>query len=44
MRQSTWMALNKDTQLSLNHRFVSTFTPESTFKAITGAIGLSTGK
>lgn len=43
MSDKTWKSLNENTQTPLNNRFVGAYTPGSTFKAITAAIGLNTG-
>lgn len=42
MSDATWKALNEDAQKPLMNRFVSAYTPGSTFKAITAGIGLDT--
>ena len=39
-----WNTLNNDTNKPLFNRFAQTYCPGSTFKPITGAIGLTTGK
>ena len=39
-----WDSLNNDENKPLYNRFLQTYCPGSTFKAITGAIGLTTGK
>lgn len=43
MDNDTWNAINNDTNQPLRNRFISAYVPGSTFKAITGAIGLDTG-
>jgi len=43
MTQSTWTALSEDPNLPLFNRFRSTFSPGSTMKAITAAIGVEAG-
>ena len=43
MTASTWAALNEDEDLPLFNRFRATFSPGSTMKAITAAIGIDTG-
>ena len=40
MDDKTWEQLNNDEENPLLSRFQSTYCPGSTFKAITGAIGL----
>lgn len=39
-----WNQLNNDENKPLYNRFIQSYCPGSTFKAITGAIGLTTGK
>ncbi len=39
-----WNKLNNDTSKPLYNRFTQKYCPGSTFKAVTGAIGVSTGK
>lgn len=43
MDTETWNSINNDTNQPLRNRFISAYVPGSTFKAITGAIGLDTG-
>ncbi|MCL2421911.1 MAG: penicillin-binding transpeptidase domain-containing protein, partial [Defluviitaleaceae bacterium] len=43
MTMNTWTALNEDENLPLFNRFRATFSPGSTMKAITAAIGINTG-
>lgn len=43
MAQEKWAALNEDAGKPLYNRFRQRFVPGSTFKPITGAIGLTTG-
>ena len=43
MTNSTWTALNEDENLPLFNRFRAVFSPGSTMKAITAAIGVDTG-
>lgn len=42
MSEDAWNAINNDENQPLRNRFISAYTPGSTFKAITGAIGLET--
>ena len=44
MTNEQWNSLNNDENKPLYNRFVQSYCPGSTFKAITGAIGLTTGK
>ena len=44
MTNEQWDSLNNDENKPLYNRFVQSYCPGSTFKAITGAIGLTTGK
>ena len=44
MTNDEWNALNNDEAKPLYNRFIQRYCPGSTFKAITGAIGLTTGK
>ena len=44
MTNDQWNTLNNDVNKPLYNRFVQRYCPGSTFKAITGAIGLTTGK
>ncbi len=44
MTNKQWEELNNDTNKPLYNRFVQKYCPGSTFKPITGAIGLTTGK
>lgn len=44
MTNEKWDELNNDTSKPLYNRFLQSYCPGSTFKAITGAIGLNTGK
>ena len=44
MTDSQWAELNNDTNKPLYNRFIQKYCPGSTFKPITGAIGLTTGK
>ncbi len=44
MSNERWDALNNDTNNPLMNRFVNTWVPGSTFKGITAAIGVDTGK
>ena len=44
MTQTQWDELNNDEAQPLYNRFLQAYTPGSTFKPITGAIGLTTGK
>lgn len=44
MTTKQWEELNNDTNKPLYNRFVQKYCPGSTFKPITGAIGLTTGK
>ena len=44
MTNEQWNGLNNDENKPLYNRFVQSYCPGSTFKAITGAIGLTTGK
>ena len=44
MTTKQWEELNEDTNKPLYNRFVQKYCPGSTFKPITGAIGLTTGK
>lgn len=44
MTNDEWNALNNDEAKPLYNRFIQKYCPGSTFKAITGAIGLTTGK
>ena len=44
MTNEKWDKLNNDASKPLYNRFLQTYCPGSTFKAITGAIGLNTGK
>lgn len=44
MPQTQWDELNKDINKPLYNRFLQTYCPGSTFKPITGAIGITTGK
>ena len=44
MTNDEWNALNNDENKPLYNRFIQSYCPGSTFKAITGAIGLTTGK
>ncbi|HEY5561639.1 MAG TPA: penicillin-binding transpeptidase domain-containing protein [Clostridiaceae bacterium] len=44
MSDSQWKALNSDPKKPLINRFANTYAPGSTFKFITAAIGLKTGK
>lgn len=44
MTNSKWQELNNDENKPLYNRFVQSYCPGSTFKPITGAIGLTTGK
>ena len=43
MTTDEWNALNNDENKPLYNRFIQRYCPGSTFKAITGAIGLTTG-
>ena len=43
MTTDEWNALNNDENRPLYNRFIQRYCPGSTFKAITGAIGLTTG-
>ena len=43
MTTDEWNALNNDEDKPLYNRFIQRYCPGSTFKAITGAIGLTTG-
>jgi len=43
MTMNTWTALSEDTRLPLFNRFRSTFSPGSTMKALTAAIGIDAG-
>jgi len=43
MTPSTWNALNEDENLPMFNRFRATFSPGSTMKAITAAIGIDAG-
>ena len=43
MTNDEWNALNNDKAKPLYNRFIQSYCPGSTFKAITGAIGLTTG-
>jgi len=43
MTTNTWTALNEDENLPLFNRFRATFSPGSTMKALTAAIGVDTG-
>lgn len=44
MTQEQWDKLNNDSNKPLYNRFIQKYCPGSTFKPITGAIGLTTGK
>ena len=44
MTQDQWDTLNNDDTKPLYNRFIQKYCPGSTFKPITGAIGLTTGK
>ena len=44
MTNEKWEELNNDTNKPLYNRFLQSYCPGSTFKPITGAIGLTTGK
>lgn len=44
MTNEKWDKLNNDTAKPLYNRFLQSYCPGSTFKAITGAVGLNTGK
>lgn len=44
LSQSQWDELNNDESKPLYNRFLQSYCPGSTFKPITGAIGLTTGK
>ena len=44
MTTKQWEELNNDTNQPLYNRFIQKYCPGSTFKPITGAIGLTTGK
>ena len=44
MTNSKWESLNNDEKKPLYNRFLQKYCPGSTFKPITGAIGLATGK
>lgn len=44
MTTKQWEELNNDTSMPLYNRFLQKYCPGSTFKPITGAIGLTTGK
>lgn len=44
MSQSDWNALNNDPKQPMNNKFSKVYAPGSTFKAVTAAIGLKTGK
>lgn len=44
MTNSKWEELNNDTSKPLYNRFLQSYCPGSTFKPITAAIGLTTGK
>ncbi len=44
MTTKQWEELNKDKKQPLYNRFIQKYCPGSTFKPITGAIGLTTGK
>lgn len=44
MTNDKWNSLNNDESKPLYNRFIQKYCPGSTFKAITGAIGVSTGK
>ncbi len=44
MTNDQWNTLNSDVNKPLYNRFIQRYCPGSTFKAITGAIGLTTGK
>ena len=39
-----WNSLNNDEARPLYNRFTQKYCPGSTFKAVTGAVGLTTGK
>ena len=43
MSEEAWQAISTDPATPLQNRFEATYTPGSTFKPITGAIGLKTG-
>lgn len=44
LTNSEWDELNNDSSKPLYNRFTQTYCPGSTFKPVTGAIGLTTGK
>lgn len=44
MTEEQWNNLNNDTNKPLYNRFTQRYCPGSTFKAVTGAIGITTGK
>ena len=44
MTNEKWEELNNDSRMPLYNRFLQKYCPGSTFKPITGAIGLTTGK
>ena len=44
MSNAKWEELNNDERKPLYNRFQQAYCPGSTFKSITGAIGLTTGK
>lgn len=44
MTTDKWNSLNNDSNKPLYNRFIQSYCPGSTFKPITGAIGLTTGK